>query len=640
MILYLKPYFEKKPWAGDTLSEIYDCPKQTGEAWIVSGYAGKSSIILNGRYQGQTLRHLWRKHPELFGCFDEKEFPILIKLINSSSDLSVQVHPNDYYALSKHNSLGKFECWYILDGNKASDVIVGINAKNQKDVRMYIDNNILLQKLIKRKIQKDDLVIIEPGTVHAIQANSFLLEVQESSDITYRLFDYNREPRRELHIEDSLNVIRFNDSKNPVYKLKENDVFTSKYFDITKLDISEEHYIDIQEYRIIYVLEGSCSINNNRLTKGNAVVVTIDENNVEIKGDSKLLMITPKKKGNRPKMRKVALITGIASQDGSYLAEFLIKKGYEVHGLINSRSLINKECLSTLVNNDSIMEHLLFFHLGDMTDSSNLNRIIEKIRPDEIYHLASQSHVDASFELPEYTADVNALGTLRLVDAIKNSELRTKLFNASTCQLFEGTNDGKAQNENTPFNPRSPYATSKLYGHYIVKNYRDAYSIYAVNGIMFNHSSPREDETFVGRKITKAVKRIIKGEQKTLTIGNLYSKRDWGYAPDFVEAMWLSLQQDKPNDYVFATGETHSIKEFIEHAFSYVGIKIKWVGKGVNEQGIDEKKGNVLVKVDPLLYRVSEIEYLKGDSSKAYKELGWKHKYSFSELIAIMIDNE
>lgn len=637
MILKLKPYFEQKPWAGNKLNELYDCPEGTGEAWIVSGYNGKSSKVIDGKYKGQTLRHLWRKHPELFGDFDEKEFPILIKLISSSEDLSVQVHPNDIYALDKHNSLGKFECWYILDGNESNTVIAGIDASNQKEVRTYIENNILEEKLIKRDVKKDDLIVIEPGTVHAIQANTFLLEVQESSDITYRLYDYNREPKRELHIEDSLNVLKFNDNKNPVFSFNNNETYENKYFDLTKLDIKGNHTCEISTYKVAYVLEGICLLNGEVLGKGDVVLICKDENILEFKGDAELLLINPKKKGDRLKLRKVALITGIASQDGSYLAEFLINKGYEVHGLINSRSLLKKNCLTKLVDNEEILDRTLFFHLGDMTDSSGLNRIIENIRPDEIYHLASQSHVDVSFEMPEYTADVNAVGTLRLIDAIKQSELRTKLFNASTCHLFEGKKGNAPQDENTPFNPQSPYATSKLYAHYIVNNYRDAYGIYAVNGILFNHSSPREEDTFVGRKITKAVSNIVKGKQGKLKIGNLYSTRDWGYAPDYVEGMWLSLQQEKPDDYVFSTGETHTIKEFIEIAFKCVGINIIWHGEGLEEVGVNSANGDVLVEVDSKFYRVSEAKYLRGDSTRALNKLNWKPKHTFNDLVNIMV---
>lgn len=637
MILKLKPYFEQKPWAGKKLNEIYDCPEGTGEAWIVSGYNGKSSKVFNGKYKGQTLRHLWRKHPELFGDFDDKEFPILIKLISSSQDLSVQVHPNDNYALAKHNSLGKFECWYILDGNEANSVIAGIDANNQREVREFIENNILEEKLIRRNVEKDDLVIIEPGTVHAIQANTFVLEVQESSDITYRLYDYNREPRRELHIEDSLNVLKFNDKKNPVFKFKSNDTFNNKYFDISKFQIQKTVNLHITTYQIVYVLDGICVLNGETLIKGDSVLICKDEEDLNFTGEASLLWINPKKKEDRLKMRKVALITGIASQDGSYLTEFLIDKGYEVHGLINTRSLLQKDCLKTLVENEEIMNKTLFFHLGDMTDSSGLNRVIENIKPDEIYHLASQSHVDVSFEMPEYTADVNAMGTLRLVDAIKQSDLRTKLFNASTCQLFEGKKVNAPQNEETPFNPQSPYATSKLYAHYIVNNYRDAYGIYAVNGILFNHSSSREEESFVGKKITTAVKKIVAGHQKVLKIGNLYATRDWGYAPDYVEGMWLSLQQEMPDDYVFATGETHTIKEFIEIAFKCVNINIKWQGEGLDEKGINQANGDVLVEIDSKFYRVNEAKYLCGDSTKAKKQLGWSHKHSFNDLVNIMV---
>ena len=636
MILFLEPYFEKKPWAGDKLKTIYDCPDGTGEAWIVSGYIKKSSKVKYGRYKGQTLRHLWRKHPELFGNYSDKEFPLLIKIIDAKEDLSVQVHPNDNYALEYHNSLGKFECWYFLNQNEAKSCIAGIDAKKRLDVSEYIKYNILPEKLIRRNVNNGDLVVIEPGTVHALQAGSLVLEVQESSDITYRLYDYNR--GRELHIDDSLNVITYNDLKNPVHPFQSAESYDSKYFTIRKIFLTGNEVYKCNSFAICYIIDGTAVVNGTTVNKGDTFILTQGETEIKCSGIGSALVVIPKEKEEtRAKMRKVALITGISSQDGSYLTEFLLDKGYEVHGLINSKNLMHNEYLRHLTTNDEIFDKYLFLHLGDMTDSSNINRIIENVHPDEIYHLASQSHIDLSFEMPEYTADVNAIGTLRLLDAIKQSEIRTKLFNESTCHLFSGKKETVPQDENTPFEPMNPYATSKLYSHCIVRNYRDAYGIFAVNGIMFTHSSPREDYTFVGRKITKTVADIIHGKNKVLEIGNLYAKRDWGYAKDYVEGMWLSLQSDTPTDYVFASGETHTIKEFVELAFKVGGIEIEWRGEGLDEKGYNKKDGKILVEVSPKYYRVLETFYLKGNPTKAQTVLNWKNKTSFMDLVRTMV---
>ena len=641
MILKLKPYFEVKPWASKDINNYFDCPIGTGEAWIASGYKGKPSIILNGEYKGESLRHLWSKHPELFNNINEKEFPILLKIIASSDDLSVQVHPNDSYALAKHNSLGKYECWYILKENKSNSLIAGISSKTNIETKELINTGLLQNKLIKRNIEPNNLVFIEPGTVHALTKDSFVLEVQESSDITYRLYDYDRIPKRELHIEDALNVIKYNDERNIIYHLNKNDYFTSKYFDIYKFEFTSNFEYENDSFYILTVIDGCLEIADLKLNKFDTAVITSNSGKITLNGNASILIILPKEKAKeRGRMRKVALITGIASQDGSYLMEFLLQKNYDVHGIINTKNLLNKPYFKKYINDNSIMNQRLFFHLGDMTDSSNLNRILEKIRPDEIYHLASQSHVDVSYEMPEYTADVNAMGTLRLVDAIKQNDLRTRLFNESTSQLFGGNSRNALQDENTKFEPQNPYATSKLYSHFIVKNYRDAYGIYAVNGIMFTHSSPREDDTFVGRKITKAVAKIFLGKQEVLKIGNIYAKRDWGYAPNYVEGMWLSLQVDQPSDYIFASGETHTIKEFIEEAFKCINVNLIWQGENINEVGIDKATKKVLVKVDPSLYRVVETNSLCGNSNKAKSQLHWKNDTTFKELIKIMIKHD
>ncbi|RKX66684.1 GDP-mannose 4,6-dehydratase [candidate division TA06 bacterium] len=334
---------------------------------------------------------------------------------------------------------------------------------------------------------------------------------------------------------------------------------------------------------------------------------------------------------------KKAFITGVSGQDGSYLAELLLEKGYEVHGIIRRSSSLNRQRIDHLTMNPNIYNKTFFLHYGDMTDSSNLNRIIEKVEPDEIYNLAAQSHVRVSFEVPEYTAETDAVGVLRLLDAIRETGIRTKFYQASTSELYGKVRE-IPQTENTPFYPRSPYGVAKLYGYWIVKNYREAYNMFAVNGILFNHESPRRGENFVTRKITISASRIKLGLQDKLYLGNLNAKRDWGYAKDYVEAMWMMLQASKPEDYVIATGETHSVREFCEHAFRALDIEIQWKGKGVNEVGIDKKTGKEIIGVNPRYFRPSEVDILIGDSSKAQQELGWKPKVTFEELVRLMVN--
>jgi len=335
---------------------------------------------------------------------------------------------------------------------------------------------------------------------------------------------------------------------------------------------------------------------------------------------------------------KKALITGITGQDGSYLTELLLEKGYEVHGIIRRASTFNTKRIDHLFENPEIGNKKLFLHHGDLTDSSNLNRLIEKIHPNEIYNLAAQSHVQVSFEVPEYTADVTGVGTLRLLDAIKESGVNCKFYQASTSELFGGLPNTAPQSEKTPFYPKSPYGVAKLYSYWITVNYRESYGLFACNGILFNHESPRRGETFVTRKITRAVASIIAGKQEKLSLGNLDAKRDWGFAGDYVEGMWLILQQDKPGDYVLATNETHTVREFVELAFKEVGVEIQWKGTGVEEKGYDKLTGRLLVDVNPRYFRPAEVELLWGDSSKAEKELGWKRKVDFPRLIKMMVD--
>ncbi len=334
---------------------------------------------------------------------------------------------------------------------------------------------------------------------------------------------------------------------------------------------------------------------------------------------------------------KRALITGITGQDGSYLAEFLLGKGYEVHGIIRRASTFNTKRIDHLMDNKEIMDKKLFLYHGDLADSSNLNRVLEKAQPDEIYNLAAQSHVQVSFEVPEYTAEVDAIGTIRLLDAIKESGLKTKFYQASTSELYGGLPGTEPQNEKTPFYPRSPYGAAKLYAYWVTVNYREAYGVFGCNGILFNHESPRRGETFVTRKITRAVAGILIGKKEKLSLGNLDAKRDWGYAGDYIKGMWMMLQQDKPGDYVLATGETHTVREFADLAFKYAGMEIIWQGIGVEEKGFDKKTGRVLVDINPRYFRPTEVEVLLGDPTKAESKLGWKREISFEGLVEMMV---
>jgi len=327
---------------------------------------------------------------------------------------------------------------------------------------------------------------------------------------------------------------------------------------------------------------------------------------------------------------KKALITGITGQDGSYLAELLLEKGYEVHGIIRRSSLINTHRIDHIYDQISL-------HYGDLTDSASLISIIQKIKPDEIYNLGAQSHVKVSFEIPEYTGQVDAMGTLRILESVRllGMEKKIRIYQASTSELF-GLVQETPQRETTPFYPRSPYGVAKIYGYWILKNYRESYGMYACTGILFNHESPRRGETFVTRKITKALSKISTGEQQVLELGNLNAKRDWGHAKDFVEAMWLMLQQDEPDDFVIATGKQYSVRDFVEKAAPYFGMNIIWEGEGLNEIGVDKMTGKTVIKVNPKYFRPAEVETLLGDASKANKVLGWKPNTSFEQLVEEM----
>ena len=335
-------------------------------------------------------------------------------------------------------------------------------------------------------------------------------------------------------------------------------------------------------------------------------------------------------------MRKVALITGITGQDGSYLAEYLLEQGYDIHGVVRRTSHFNRGFIEE-ARTKAIAEGKVFdLHYGNMSDSSSLHRIVALCRPTEIYNLAAQSHVRISFDEPEYAADIDGVGVLRLLEAIRQTEIDCRFYQASTSELF-GQAVETPQTETTPFHPRSPYGVAKLYGFWIVKNYRESYGIYATNGILFNHESPRRGESFVTRKITYSLARIKAGLQESFSLGNLHARRDWGYAKDFVRAMWLMLQQDKPDDFVIATGEMHSVREFVERASRIAGFDVAWEGEGIDERGVDRKTGKTILRIDPKYFRPAEVDLLLGDPSKAKKVLNWQPEVTFDKLVELMM---
>jgi len=338
-------------------------------------------------------------------------------------------------------------------------------------------------------------------------------------------------------------------------------------------------------------------------------------------------------------MNKIALISGITGQDGSYLSELLLEKGYTVHGILRRSSSFNTFRIDHIYNNPEYLNKRFFLHYGDLTDSSNLNRLVEKIQPSEIYNLGAQSHVQVSFEVPEYTAEVDGVGTLRFLDAIKETGINTKFYQASTSELF-GKVQEIPQTEKTPFYPRSPYAAAKLYAYWVVVNYREAYNVFASNGILFNHESERRGKTFVTRKISVAASKILLGQQEKLYLGNLDSKRDWGYAPEYVEGMWRILQAEKADDFVLATNEMHSIREFVEETFRVLGEEIIWKGKGIEETGILKSSGKEVIAIDPRHFRPTEVELLIGNPAKAKKCLGWEPKTTFKELVKLMVKSD
>jgi GDPmannose 4,6-dehydratase len=341
--------------------------------------------------------------------------------------------------------------------------------------------------------------------------------------------------------------------------------------------------------------------------------------------------------GAEGKSMKRALLTGITGQDGSYLTELLLENGYEVHGIVRRSSSFNTSRIDHIYQDPHDPNRRLFLHYGDLNDASSLNRILRVVEPHEIYNLGAQSHVKVSFDTPEYTAEVTGVGAIRLLEAIREHQLRPRIYQASSSEIY-GRAVETPQREGTPFYPRSPYAVAKVFAYWSMVNYREAYGLYAVNGVLFNHESPRRGETFVSRKITRAAARIRYGLQERLYLGNLEARRDWGYAKDYVEAMWLMLQQDEPDDYVIATGQTHSVREFCERSFRRAGIELRWEGSGLEERGIDATSGRLLVEIDPRYLRPTEVEHLEGDASKARTRLGWIPKVSFEQLTDLMVD--
>ncbi|HEY2322082.1 MAG TPA: GDP-mannose 4,6-dehydratase [Thermoanaerobaculia bacterium] len=341
----------------------------------------------------------------------------------------------------------------------------------------------------------------------------------------------------------------------------------------------------------------------------------------------------------RDSNKKRALITGVTGQDGSYLAELLLDKGYEVHGIIRRSSSFNTARLGPIYQDPHEKNLRFILHYGDLNDASSLNRVLRVVDPDEIYNLGAQSHVKVSFDTPEYTAEVTGVGSVRLLEAIRELEIRPRIYQASSSEMF-GKVQQIPQSEVTPFYPRSPYGVAKVYAYWMTVNYREAYGLFAVNGILFNHESPRRGETFVSRKITRAVGRIASGIDERLYLGNLEARRDWGYAKDYVEAMWLMLQQDEPNDFVIATGETHTVREFCELAFAEAGMRVDWRGAGLDEKGIDAESGKVLIEIDPRYFRPTEVDLLIGDASKGRAALGWQPKTGFKDLVRLMVESD
>lgn len=632
MILFLKPYFSKKPWAGNKLNKIYDCDEDTGEAWVVSGFKNKSSVILNGEYKGKTLRWLWSNKPILFGNMIDKEFPLLIKLISSKEKLSVQVHPNDDYAIKRHNQLGKSECWYIVHGNEAKTAAVGMKVKNQIELKSAIEGNMLENFLIQEPIKENDLVVVDPGTVHAMNENSLVLEIQESSDVTYRLYDYNREPKRELHIEDALNVIDYSE-KNRIVDFDKENVYSNNYFKISRKKIKNISKFEISGFSIFYVLNGEGSYDKYSFKTGNVFVVTNDTKAINIKGNVDILEIIPipNKRDRFAKKIPVAFITGALNQDGFYLTKLLLEKGYKVYAQYFEKTKYDNSCVKEFESNK-------FFNAiqCDMKDTNQIYDIISEIKPDEIYHLSGQMQISKSFDDPELTTELNSLATIRLLESIKNSEVRTKMFNLQTPYLFTGID--YPQTENTKMDPKSPFAVSKHFSYEIAKSYRENFGLNVINGICYNHESKYKNGEFVAKKICTAANKIASGEENMLLLGNLNAMREFGHAEDYARAIWQSLQNGGGDDYIIATGNALTIREFATLVFKKKNIELVWHGEGIDEVGIDKKTKKVIVTVDPLLLRPNDSEILVGDATHFKNKFNFEFKHDINSLIDELLE--
>ena len=633
MILFLNPYFSKKPWAGNELQKIYNCDAGTGEAWLISGFKDKSSVIANGQYKGKTLRWLWTNKPELFGNMIDKEFPLLIKLISAGEKLSVQVHPNDDYAIKKHNQLGKSECWYILPGNTAKTAAVGVNVKNKIELREVVEKNILENFLIQQPIKDNNLVVVDPGTVHAMNEGALVLEIQESSDVTYRLYDYNREPKRELHLDDACAVVDYNNDKKRIIDFDKQKSFANNFFKINRYKIKNAKKFDINGFSIFYVLDGTGMYNKYYFKKGDVFVATADTKSLNITGNVDLLEIVPvpNTRDRFAKKTPVALITGALNQDGYYLTKLLLEKGYAVCAQYFEQAKYDNCILKEFESNPNF--HPILF---DLASNGNITDAMAKIKPDEIYHFAGEMQVGKSFDKPELAVTINAVSTVRLLEAIKNGEIRTKLFNLETPYLFKG--DIYPQNEQTPIYPGSPYAIAKHFGLELAKSYRDNFGMYVVNGICYNHESAVKNDFFVAKKICAAANRIAAGSDEILELGNLNAVREFGHAEDYAKAMWLTMQQDMGDDYVIATGEAYTIRELTSRAFAKKGITIEWYGEDLQEIGIDTKTKKVIVSVNPQLIRPNDAEVLVGDASYFKSKIDFDFKHNIDDLIDELLE--
>jgi GDPmannose 4,6-dehydratase len=670
--LQFEPIFKEKIWGGGALREKLgkDAPSgvSIGESWEVSGWGDSQTKVSAGEYADMALGDLFALNPEGLAGTDagrgaRKSFPLLFKFIDARENLSIQVHPNGRQARAHGwGENGKTEAWYVVDAVEGAQIALGFNRHDvtAEEVATAAENGYLEKLLNFVPVKRGDTFFIPAGTVHAILGGVLIYEIQEESNTTLRLYDWKREQpdgaSRKLHIKDALCIINFTENRplkpEPVTIEQNEDYIYELLCHNSKFVLSRYSFARpakvlfdaVDTFRVISTVEGSALIrmgeDNIKLNKGQTVLLPANLRGAALEGEAGTCVLE-----TRERMKK-ALITGITGQDGSFLAEFLFEKGYEVHGIMRRSSSFNTERIEHLYLNEWVrdMHHkrAVNLHYGDMTDSSSLIRILQLIQPDEIYNLAAQSHVKVSFDVPEYTAEADAVGTLRLLEAVRilGLDKKTRIYQASTSELY-GKVQEVPQKETTPFYPRSPYGVAKQYGFWITKNYRESYGMFAVNGILFNHESERRGETFVTRKITLAAARIAQGLQEKLYLGNLDAKRDWGYAPDYVECMWLMLQHKEPEDFVIATGEYHSVREFAALAFENAGIKLKWEGKGVDEKGIDAASGNTLIEIDPKYFRPAEVEELLGDPSKAKKLLGWNpRKTSFESLVKIMVEHD